>query len=171
MPLLDEAFAQQARTELPKTWDELANDRILGVEGMEKRVRSVMFQLFGRVLTADEQDQVDNLVAEYAGKKIALKLVGPGLDFWSKQPTQITATGRTEMKSYSNRAEELRKWREIAVVELKEMWLDVEPLLPGFRVPVGSPSPVVELLGSDGHVTPDPDEFEPPFAPPAGGGL
>lgn len=152
------------------TWDELAKPAVLGPDGLERRVNAVLLELFGEKITEAIQAALDPQVIEYAGKKIALKLVAPGIDVWMTFANQFTATGRNEIKSYANRANELREWRKIALVELKEMWPDVEPLLPAARVPIGSPIPVVELLGSDGFVTPDPDLFEPPFAPPAGGG-
>lgn len=126
-----------------------------------------MRELFGAVLTSTEQDALDTVVVEYAAKRIALKLIGPGIDFWSKQPTAQVASGRPENKTWANRAADLKELRKQLLVDTAEMWVDVEPLLPVTRRRrVGSPPvPTVAQLDETGHITPNPDDVEPPYAP------
>jgi hypothetical protein len=158
-------IVQAASEELPQTWKKLSDaESGFGTAALERRVKAVMDELFGEVLSAEEQAELDSLVVEYAAKLIALKLITPGIDFWSKQPTSAGATGRNEQKSYPDRAAALKDLRKQLLEETREMWPSVEPLVPLRRRRIRGPVPVVSDV-VNAH-TPDPHGFEPLYGPP-----
>lgn len=128
-----------------------------------------MVSLFGTELNEAEQDALDNMVVDYAGKLVALKIVGPGIDYWGKQPTQVSATGRNENKTWASRAADLKDLRKQLLEDTRGMWPDVEPLLPSRRNTIGTPIPTTRNLSQAGHVTPNPDDFESPYGLPTTG--
>lgn len=166
MTILDEAIATRAKTELPETWAKLANAESFGTDGLIVHAETVHKFLFGAVLSGAEQDALDVLVLDYAGKSLALRIIRPGIDYWSKQAIQQTATGREELKAWDNRANELKELQKSLLQELRSIWPDVEILLPARRVVRTQSVPAVEDLPLEVAHTPDPLDFEPPYGPP-----
>lgn len=116
-----------ARDEFPKTWDIIDEDVVGGPALLDRRVKGAMTRFFGAVMSTTEQDDLDQRVADYVGKFITLSLINAGIDYWSKQ--RLSAGARSEAITYKDRAEDLHRLRETLLMELREMWPIVEPLL------------------------------------------
>lgn len=159
---VDGRIAAAAQGELPSTWRVLAGVQAYGEPFIIEKLNAVMTKLFGSVLSTAAQDALDNLVVDYAGKCLALELINPAIDYWSKQPVTIGATGRNETKGYLDRSAALLRLRAFLVDQLRLMWPEVEELLPGRRVRRISNVPRVREV-TLAH-TPNPYEFEQPFA-------
>lgn len=156
-------IAEYARAEMPETWTALATSTAFGEPLLERRILNVQITLFGAELTDVEQAALDELVAEYAGKCVALKLIGAGIDYWSKQPLSLSATGRNENKSYTDRSAALRDLAKLLLEQTRSMWPEVEALLPRRRVKRVANTPRVKEI-EIAH-TPNPYDFDAPFAP------
>jgi len=159
-------IAKNARAYLPSTWRALESASFYGTDYLQQLRDNVALSLFGDInLTDTEESQLDPLVKEYAGICLALEVVTPGLDYWANEATLSTAArGREEVKTWANRAAELRELRKLLVDKKAELWPEVEQLLPVRRTHHGS-VPQVALLDS-GHTTPNPYDFERPYADP-----
>lgn len=160
-------IALNARSELPLTWEALSSAPAYGDPFLQRKVNTVMVRLFGIILDEDEQDALDLLVADYAGKMVALQLVVPGIDYWSKQQTGVSATGRNETKTYKDRAQDLKDLQKLLLIETTNLWPDVQALLVSRRTNTLAAVPRVGQIG-DTTVpnTSDPRDFEPAYAPP-----
>jgi hypothetical protein len=159
---VDGRIAAAAQGEIPETWRALAGSPSYGDSFLIEKLNAVMTKLFGDVQDVATQDALDNLVVDYAGKCLALELINPAIDYWSKQPVSIGATGRNETKAYVDRSAALLRLRAFLVDQLRLMWPEVQELLPGRRVRRISNVPRVREL-TLAH-TPNPFEFEQPFA-------
>lgn len=160
-------IAEYAKGELPQTWSALAGTPTFGEPSIELKILSVCTKLFGEPVSVAVQDALDQRVLDYAGKLVALELITPGIDYWSKQPLSIGATGRNENKGYLDRARDLRELRAYLLEQTRIMWPEVEALLPRRRVNRVANVPRVRDVAV-AH-TPNPYDFDKPFAPKSGG--
>ena len=152
-------IADWAKGELPAEWDALCTT--YGDPFLQRKINSVMMQIFANILDTDEQEDLDVRVLDYAGKLVALELINPGISYWSKQAISVGARGQNETKAYKDRAEDLRELRKELIAATRAMMPEVTVLLPNrriSRIPVGPR--VRQVLGA---ITPDPDSFERPF--------
>lgn len=154
-------IAAAARGELPETWRALESASDYGDPFLERKVTSVIVRLFGEEISSDVQSALDKRVIDFAGKLVALEIINPGIDWWSKQPLTIGATGRNENKGYNDRSAALRELRVALLEQTRVMWAEVEQLLPGNRVRTVGNVPRVRDI-ANAH-TPNPYDFEPPF--------
>jgi hypothetical protein len=153
-----------ARGEFPTTFKVLADDAVLGADQIIRVIQRVESRLFGRVLTDSEETALDPVVADYAGKLVVLQLINPAIDYWSKQPLSLGATGRNENKSYDNRARDLLALRTQLLEATRLMWPEVQALLPERRFDRVNNAPRVQQ--GSGVLTPDPFGIERPFVDP-----
>jgi hypothetical protein len=151
-----------ARDEMPETWKALADpQRGYGDTFLERRLNSVMSRYLGAVLSADEQEVLDPLVIEYLGKQLALKMIGAGIDFWSKQRIQTGVQGsRNENTTYKDRAADLKTLRALLLADVAELWVDVQPLFPSRRTAKPAVPVVQDVVNA---YTGDPNIMEPAF--------
>lgn len=157
-------IADYARDELPETWKAIIEKVADGEAMLNRRLKSTLLLLFNAEIDADEQDALPELVALYAGKKLALSLITPGIDYWSKQKLSLGA--RSETGAYKDRAEDLRQLRKDLLADMSSLWPDVSPLIPDVvtgRGNIDAPR-VTEVAVAH---TSNPYDFEPAWAPPA----
>src|SRR4051794_7285108 len=95
-----------ARDELPETFDALADSSRFGPGALGRRKAGVMYGVWGRTLTDDEQEQLAEPLKQYSGKLFARALIGPGIDYWAQQVVSQSA-GTTEQVSYGDRVKAL----------------------------------------------------------------
>lgn len=159
-------IAKAAQSEIPEEWTALEHSTNYGPNFLTQKVQSVMLSLWGRLLTVDEDRELDIALADYAGKRVAYSLINPSISYWSKQAISISATGRNENKSYADRAAYLRVIRENLAADLAAAWPEVEILLPDRRYKRNVSVPTVFQAGDNvPHKTPHPDDFDPAFDP------
>lgn len=155
-------IADAAAGEIPETWKVLAKDeRSYPDSFFERRLNGVMRRYLGAELTATEQDALDPVVIDYLGKRLALTLIGAGIDFWSKQGLVVSAQGsRNESKTYKDRAADLLNVRALLLADIAELWVEVQPLLPNRR----TRQPAVPAVTTETTAyTGDPNLMEPPY--------
>jgi hypothetical protein len=106
------AIAWRARTELPATWDALANASTFGDASLQMRLDFVKYTLFATVVAQSTEESVYPPPSIWlAAKKLALDLIPAGADYWSDQAINFSASARqsSEGVSYPDRISSL--WR------------------------------------------------------------
>jgi hypothetical protein len=154
-----------ARDELPATFDALSAAgpyalrgavAPLGEDGIMRRVRLVCTRVFGRVLTVDEQEALDERVKDLLGKLVALELIPAGRDFWSKQSLSMAASGRNENVTFTERARELVDLQADLTARIARLWTEVADLVPVVDLDQNARSSAPVVRASDGWMTIDP---------------
>jgi len=161
-------IAEAAHGELPLTWKALAESPDYGDSFLQRRIDSIILKLFNAPLPDGVEDALDGRVIDYAGKCVALELINPGIDYWSKQPLSLGATGRNENKTYADRSASLRELRTYLIEQTRLLWPEVESLLTNSRDHRVSNVPRVRDI-ENAH-TANPYDFEPAFGRATGTG-
>jgi hypothetical protein len=164
-PVGDYPIALAARDELPETWDKLLEATTFGEDALLRRLSVLTYRAFGVELDAADQGALDPVLVSYLGKRMALDLIIPGIDYWSKQVLSLSA-GERETKAYKDRAEDLKELRKMLLDETAKMLPDVDQLLPLIPRPAADTPKVLEAGFSTVHVTSDPMSFPPMYGLP-----
>jgi len=162
---LDTPIALAARDELPETWNALLEAPTFGDEALERRLNTLMYRVFGTVLDMAEQEALSPVLISYVGKRFALDLIIPGIDFWSKQAISHSA-GERESKAYKDRAEDLKALRQLLLADTADMLADVEATLPLVPRRLSDTVQVLPAGFAQIHVTADPFGVPPMYGPP-----
>jgi hypothetical protein len=165
MALADSPIALAARDELPETWDKLLDTPTFGEPALERRLNVLLYRAFGTPLDETEQEALDPVLVSYLGKRFALDLIIPGIDYWSKQVLSLSA-GERETKAYKDRAEDLKELRKLLIDDTTRMLPEVQAALPLIPRPAADTVRVLEAGFSTVHVTADPMGFPPLYGPP-----
>lgn len=156
------AIAAAARSTLPVTWDALATDSQRYGDGfLQTKVNLVKERLFGSVITTVQESAYALRVIDYAGKLVALEMITPGIDFWMNEVTSESATGTNEQHTYVDRAETLRKLREVLLREVRTLEPEVLPLI-GTPVVLNRSVPAISSADAE-LLTPSPLDFGRPY--------
>lgn len=162
---LDTLIALEAKDLLSETWAALAKSENFGPAALTRSYNRVVGRVFGGVKPdEDEQDLLDDVVIEYVGKMLAIRLADPGIEYWSRQVIQ-RSIGDRESSAYVNRADDLRKLKEQWTIDVAALWLDVDPLLPD-RPQRAADVPRVVMAGDTiAHLTANPYDLDPEYGP------
>lgn len=165
MPVNDSPIALEAQGHIPETWAKLGDSNSGATYGdsfLQRHLDSLMRRYFGDVMSVVDQEGLPQIVIDWLGIKLALRVLNAGIDFWSKQATSLGASGRTENKQWDDRAKYLKDVRAALEAEAQSMLLDVEPLLPDLSN-VRSPNVPTVTEIDETAFTPEPSSFEPVF--------
>jgi hypothetical protein len=163
-PTIDTPIAQEARDLLPETWEALAEVDTFGPVALDRLHDRVVAKIFGTLDDA-AQTALAPIVIEYAGKRLALALIDPAIDFWSKQVLSTTA-GERESRSYKDRVEDLKELRKLWTAELADLYLDAQGALPIMPTRAADAPRVINAGDTVEHVTANPYDLPPMFGPP-----
>ncbi|HWI67539.1 MAG TPA: hypothetical protein VNS88_04100 [Nitrospiraceae bacterium] len=165
MPIEDSPIALAARDELPETWAALLANPNFGEEALDRRLNTLMYRAFGTTLDESEQEDLSPAMISYLGKKLAIDIIIPGIDFWSKQALSLSA-GERESKAYKDRAEDLKELRKQLVADAAALLPEVEVDLPWIPKKLGDTARVQQSGLLTPHVTADPMGFPSIYGPP-----
>jgi len=170
--------AREAKDLIPETWDALAKASTFGPAALERRHDAAIMRTFGIALDVDALNALNWRLIEYLGKRFAISLLDPGIEYWSRQ-ILARSVGDRESSTYKDRAEDLRQLKKDWTADLAAMFIDISPLLPlqpgtAGDVPrvaiAGELTNTVENPRTQGeqvvHTTANPYDIEPEFAPP-----
>jgi hypothetical protein len=164
-PIGDYAIALSCRDELPETWDALLQAPTFGEDALLRRLTVLTYRAFGAEMEAAGQENLDPVLVSYLGKRMALDLIVPGIDYWSKQALSHSA-GERETKAYKDRAEDLKELRKMLLDETAKLLPEVQDLFPQIPRPATDTVRVLEAGFSTLHVTADPMGFPPLYGLP-----
>lgn len=163
MPL-DTDIAHEAQDLLPETWNALSESNAFGDAALQRAHDRVLRRTLGSIPNEAAIASLHYRVVEYIGKRLALNLIDPAIDFWSKQVMQHTA-GERESKMYQQRGKELENLRKLWTAELAALWPGVQPLIPGQPGRAADAPRVVQAGETVEHTTANPGDLEPMFGP------
>ena len=150
-------IALEARDLLPETWNALAGAKTFGPAAIERRHNRIVARIFGTQLDEEAQealDAIDVRLIEYAGKRLALVLLDPAIDYWSKQRQAYTA-GDQESVTYGDRIKELQELKKQWLVDIANLEVQLDPVIP--VAPTNAEAPIVAQVGDTiEHVTVNP---------------
>jgi len=161
----DSPIALAARDELPETWDALSDATTFGEGALQRRLDVLLHRAFGVILDISEQEVLDPLLVSWLGKRLALDLIIPGIDYWSKQAISHSA-GDRETKAYKDRAEDLKELRKLLLADVSDLANEVDQLLPQIPRRATDTLKVIESGSLTLHVTADPLTFPGIYGPP-----
>jgi len=162
---IEGSIASAAQGEIPESWDALQRSSHYGDSFLQTKRDSVVMKLFGEMISSVVEAALDVRVIDYAGKVLALDLITPALDYWSKQPVSLGAQGQQEVKGWTDRSARLIDIRTWLLQETRMLWPDVEPLLPNRLTQAAASRPRVREIDPAFAHTPSPYDFEAPYAP------
>src|SRR4051812_1815907 len=161
---IETPIAIEARDLLPETWEALAEATSFGPDALERLHDRTVRRVFGTLDDADQAALAD-VVIEYVGKRMALALIDPAIDYWSKQVMSHTA-GERESRSYKDRVEDLKELKKFWTGDLADLLLDAEEFLPVSPKRAVDAPRVVNAGDTVEHVTANPYDIGPMFGPP-----
>lgn len=155
------AIADRAKAIIPLTWDAFEKDRRYGESLLRASIDIVKERVFGTVVAPEAESIYPLIVVDYVAKLCVIDLLTPAIDFWLQHPIHVQTKDPSEIESFENRAENLRRLREDLIRETKNLEDIVEPLI-GFRRPTNGPRPAINTL-NDEFLTPSPQEWGRPW--------
>lgn len=158
-------IAIEAKDLLPETWEALAEAKSFGPDALERLHDRTVRRIFGELLDETDQEVLSDVVIEYAGKRMAIALIDPAIDYWSKQVLSHTA-GERESRSYKDRVEDLKALKKSWTGDLAALFLDAQDFLPIMPKRVVDAPRVVNAGDTVEHVTANPYDIPPMFGPP-----
>lgn len=157
---IESPVVDAARDQLPETWDALLDAETYGEEALARRLNVVLYRTFGVAVDEAMQKAMSPMLAEYTGCLLALEIIVPGIDFWSKQAISLSA-GERESKAYKDRAEDLRKLRDDLFRKAASFLPYIEDEMPQIPRRVTDTARVQNAGLLTEHVTADPLIFPP----------
>lgn len=109
------------RSEMPMTWDGLANDIYLGLATLRLRIENVKATILPAATAALDEDTYSNVLRAYVAKRAALDLISTGIEFWMRQKTSLSATGTNENKTLPDPIAGLRELAKRLAVEVENL--------------------------------------------------
>lgn len=161
-------IAEATRAILPMTWDRLSSVSWYGTDLLLSRVEIAKNTIYPVAIATADESTYTTLMIEYAAKTAALEIIPAGIEYWMNQTQSISTTGTAEVKSYTDRANQLRelaKWLQGEVVRLAGLSGLADYLLP--------PGDLPEVADNteDYMLTESPYDFPPAFGPPTSSSL
>lgn len=115
-----------ARTNLPNSWDAIANNSYYGEPLLKSKVDFVKFRIFSTIVDSTIEESVYNpLQMNYAAKYTALQIIPVAMDHYKSLRQTITTTGTNESVSYPDRIAALEKLKDQLTAEVTDLALDL----------------------------------------------
>lgn len=153
------AIVDGAQMYLPVTFTALRKDSRFGDRSLQHLAELLKMKILGYTVTPDAEDQFPLVLLDFLSKRLALDLIQPGIDFWSRQVRTATATQTAEVTSFPDMIASLTKLRSALAYQLTNDWRDVQVLVPGTPNRKVVPMPSSSLMGIP-HVTRNPQQTQ-----------
>lgn len=125
------AIADGASAEMPVTFEALRNDVAFGDRLIQRKAELIKFKVLGTTVPVDQEINYHPVLLDYFSKRLALELIKPGVDYWSRQHKTVTTSGTSEVASYPDMIASLKMLEERLRCALMEEWQEVQFLVPG----------------------------------------
>lgn len=159
------AIGEIVRRTMPATYDGLTGSD--GFSGGTDDVQEIIEDQKAIVLgdaAPLEVDEVDltRIMRLFIGKRAALEMITPGIDYWRRNPISVATTGTNEVETFSDPVIALEALRKKLISDITALQPDVAPDINTTR----SQGPRVSDGNSDTLLTPNADDFGPAFQRP-----
>lgn len=152
------AIVDGVRMYLPITFDYLQRDKRFGDRALQQNAELIKAKVLGYTVTPDQEQGLELVLLDFLSKRVALELITPGIDFWSRQMKTATSTNTQEVSSYPDMIASLKDQRLHLAHELTNDWRDVKLLVPDVPQRKVVPMPVSSLAGLP-HVSRNPQQM------------
>jgi hypothetical protein len=127
------AIVDGAARFLPVTFDYLQRDTRFGDRMLQRTSSLVQQKVLGYVTPVDQEDQIPDVLLDWLSKRVAIDLITPGIDYWSRQLRTATSSGAggNEVSAFPDMIRSLQDLRVTLAGELAEDWRQVQLLVPG----------------------------------------
>lgn len=158
------AIVDGAAMYLPVTFDYLQRDARFGDRAMQQKAELVKWKVLGYTVTPDQEQQFEIVLLDFLSKRTALDLIGPGIDFWSRQLRTSTSSQTSEVSAFPDMIASLKELRMDLARQLTEDWRQVQLLAPSTPNRKVVPMPTSSLGGPNApwtgrHITKSPQEM------------
>lgn len=133
--------------EMPTTFGALKDDVRFGDRFMQAKAELIKYKVLGKTMPADQEINLHPMLLSYFSKRVALELIKPGIDFWSRQYKTITTTQTSEISSYPEIVKSLEKLDEMLRCDCEELWQEIQFLIPGLPQRKVAQLPISDLAG------------------------
>lgn len=115
-----------ARTNLPDTWDVIANNSSYGQTLLQSKVDFVKYRVFSTIVNSTVESSVYNPIElNYAAKLTALEVIPIAYDHYKNIRQTITTSGTRETVSYPDRIAALQKLSESLTKDVMALALEL----------------------------------------------
>lgn len=157
-------IADIAKSNIPVTWSALLNDSRIGGSTLTLRETYVTNTIFGSVPNDAEQDALAQIVADYAGMKLAVDVIDVAIDFWMDVEEERVTSGPREEVNYAERLKHLQARKTSLMAQIAMIEPTVIPLIPSVFERASAGAPLLSSIDQE-MLTPDPFDFGAPYAP------
>lgn len=150
------AIVSYVAAEMPTTFEALKEDINFGDRFLQAKAELIKYKILGQTIPPDQEANLHPMLLDYFAKRLALELIKPGIDYWSRQHRTITTTQTSEIASYPEIVKSLEKLELILRADCKELWQEVQFAVPGLpqRKVINFPtSDLAGVLGAEQPVT------------------
>jgi hypothetical protein len=143
------AIVQGAYAFMPITLDALRRDVRFGDLWLQNQSQVIQVRVLGTFVTPDQEETAYELVLlDWLSKRLALQLIKPGIEYWSRQVKTATTTQTSEVTSYPDMIASLKDLEIRLIAELAQEWRDLLVIVPGLPQRRVTPMPAVINSGS-----------------------
>jgi hypothetical protein len=125
------AIVANVGAEIPVTFDALRNDPRFGDRFMQAKAELIKIRVLRQNCSPDEEKNFNPVLVTYFSKRVALELIPPGIDYWSRQHRTVTTTGTSEVASYPDMIASLTKLKATLYCDCAELWQELQFIVPG----------------------------------------
>ena len=154
------AIADGALSYMPVTYTALQRDSRFGDRRIQNYANIVQTKVLGSTVSPDDEVNYELLLLDYLSKRLALELINPGIDFWSRQLKTSTSSQTSEVSSFPDMIASLKELRTNLIAQLASDWREVQLLVPTVTINKVVPMPTSSLSGYR-HVTRNPQTNNP----------
>lgn len=135
------AIVEGVAAEIPTTFDALRNDSRFGDRFMQAKAELIKVRVLNKNCTPDEEKNFNPVLIMYFSKRVALELIPPAIDYWSRQHRTVTTTGTNEVASYPDMIASLKELKGQLYCSCSELWQELQFIVPGIvqRKPINLP--------------------------------
>lgn len=141
------AIVDGARMYMPVTFSALQRDVRFGDSSLQRQAELIKRRVLGYTILADQEENLDIVLLDFLSKRLALELINPGIDFWSRQMRTATSSATSEITAYPDMIASLKLLRENLCAQLTDDWSEIQLLVPGTPNHKVVAMPTSSLLG------------------------
>lgn len=150
---------------LPTTLRALRNDPSFGDRMLQRHAEYIQMIVMGTVVAPDLEVVYNPALVDYLSKRTAVRIIPAAKDYWSRQPTAVSAQGPSENASYPNMLASLDALCMRLNHECAQDWRQLQRIVPGLPQLHVEPRPMSSLGDPsllNQRPTPDPALTRPP---------
>jgi hypothetical protein len=142
------AIVDGVAAEMPTTFDALKFDERFGDRFMQAKAELIKYKVMNSSVAPDDEINYHPVLITYFSKRVALELIPPGIDYWSRQHKTVTTTGTSEVASYPDMIKSLEKLKVTLHQDCTELWKELQFIVPGLPQRKVLSLPTTDIAGT-----------------------